>query len=300
MFEGLLITHKVSFLAIIDPLMSPDPDFFSRALGLTFVGNNVNGKIWIFAHQDSSFEIEDDTDQVLHGKFIAGWMPRPIYISVIYGKCSTEGRYPLWNKLRNLADPMEGVPWLVGGDFNTILHTSERAGSDTNRQREMVDLAETIEDCRLIDPGFDGQRYTWAKNNLFERLDRMLVGESWASTFASTRVTHLPRICSDHGPLLMRCNLTDEPRGGGNPFRFQNMWIRHPAFHQLVRDSWSQSTGASGILRLGIKIKRIKLILKKWNKDTFGNMFSNLQRMEENIANAQADYEDDPSGNNRT
>ncbi|XP_047979355.1 uncharacterized protein LOC125221276 [Salvia hispanica] len=191
----------------------------------------MNGKIWIFAHQDSMFEIEDNLEPLMHGKLTVGWLPRPFYLSVVYGKCSREGRFPLWDKLRSIAEIMDGVPWLVGGDFNTILHTSDREGSDSNRQREMIDFAEAIEDCRLIDPGFDGQRFTWAKNNLFERLDCMLVGEAWSTTFADVRVTHLPRICSDHGSLLMCCTQTAEPRRGGSPFRFQNMWTRHQGFH---------------------------------------------------------------------
>lgn len=120
----------------------------------------------------------------------------------------------------------------------------------------------------MIDPGFDGPRYTWEKNNLFERLDRMLVNEAWTTTFATTRVTHLPRICSDHGPLLMRCSLTDEPRRGGSPFRFQNMWTRHQGFQHLVRESWSQETGATGLLSLEIKLKRLKATLKIWNRNT--------------------------------
>ncbi|XP_047949108.1 uncharacterized protein LOC125194937 [Salvia hispanica] len=194
---------------------------------------------------------------------------------------------------------MEGVPWLVGGDFNTILHPSEREGSETNRQREMIDLAETIEDCRLTDPGFDGPRFTWAKNNLFERLDRMLVGETWSTYFAISRVTHLPRICSDRGPILMRCKLSDEPRRWGSHFRFQNMWIRHQGFQQLVRESWSEETEASGLLQLVTKLKRLKAVLKRWNRESFGKLFSNLQRGEEGIAEAQAKFEEDPSGYNR-
>ena len=260
----------------LNPLTAPDPDFYSRALGLTFRGSNVNGKIWTFTRHGSMFEIEIDTEQVMHGRLSVSWISQPLFISVVYEKCTREGRYPLWNKLRELAEPMENNPWLVGGDFNTILHPSKREGSNTNRQREMLDLAETIEDCRLIDSGTDGSRFTWAKNNLFERLDRMLVNETWATTFATTRVTNLPRICSDHGPLLSRCSLAADSRSGGNPFRFQNMWIRHRDFQQVVRNSWNQGVNAEGLLRLQIKLKRLKADLKKWNKETFGNLFSNL------------------------
>ncbi|XP_042029592.1 uncharacterized protein LOC121776480 [Salvia splendens] len=141
----------------------------------------------------------------------------------------------------------------MGGDFNTILSHADRVGSDTNRQGEMIDFAKTIEDCRLLDPGYDGAEYTWAKNWLFERLDKMFVSEAWTKIFEASRVTNLPRVTSDHGPILARCKMT-RPNTGGSGFRFQNMWIRHESFMEIVQDCWEQPTGAAGLLNLQIKL----------------------------------------------
>ncbi|XP_042007785.1 uncharacterized protein LOC121756308 [Salvia splendens] len=178
---------------------------------------------------------------------------------------------------------MEGAPWMIGGDFNTILHLQDRVGSDTNRQAKMVDFAESIEDCRILDPGFDGSEFTWAKNGLFERLDRIPVNERWAQSLETTRVTNLPRIASDHGPVLVRCKVTSN-NIGGRPFRFQNMWIRHEGFEDLVRGDWIQPTESEGLLNFQIKLARLKRILKVWNKETFGNIHNNLRDMEAKIA----------------
>lgn len=117
--------------------------------------------------------------------------------------------------MENISHTFDGAPRIIGGDFNTILSPKDRAGSDTNRQAEMVDFAEAIEDCRLLGPGFDGSEYTWAKNGLFERLDRVLVNEMWTRTFEATRVTNLPRVSSGHGRFLFVVNLgTTRPQGG--------------------------------------------------------------------------------------
>ncbi|XP_042059530.1 uncharacterized protein LOC121804043 [Salvia splendens] len=89
--------------------------------------------------------------------------------------------------MREISTRTEGTPWLIGGDFNTILAHEDKVGSETNRQAEMIDFAEAIEDCRLLDPGFDGAEFTWAKNGLFERLDRMFVSEAWTNAFEATR-----------------------------------------------------------------------------------------------------------------
>ncbi|XP_042059507.1 uncharacterized protein LOC121804020 [Salvia splendens] len=171
----------------MEPLTNPNPDRYSKALGLTFKGSNTSGKIWIFAEDRATFDLEEDLDQVLHGRLTSHRMANHISISAVYAKCNRLERHPLWDKMREISTRTEGTPWLIGGDFNTILAHEDRVGSETNRQAEMIDFAEAIEDCRLLDPGFDGAEFTWAKNGLFERLDRMFVSEAWTNAFEATR-----------------------------------------------------------------------------------------------------------------
>lgn len=216
-----------------------------------------------------------DSEQILHGRLLSPRLPCQANISAIYAKCSRSERYPLWDSLRERANLLDGLPWMIGGDFNTILLSRERSGSNTNRQAEMIDFAETIEDCRLLDPGYDGADFTWAKNGLFERLDRVLITEAWSRAFENIRVTNLPRISSDHGPIIVRNRL----RSTGNrcrAFRFQNMWVRHKDFMELIRNNWSNPADASGLLGLQIKLSRIRKILKLWNREEFDNIHLNL------------------------
>ncbi|KAL6517280.1 hypothetical protein OROMI_032981 [Orobanche minor] len=65
------------------------------------------------------------------------------------------GRYALWDPLREIAEEVEGLPWLVSGDFNIFLHSHEREGSSTDRSPETLDFAHTIADCELIDAGMN-------------------------------------------------------------------------------------------------------------------------------------------------
>ena len=83
----------------------------------------------------------------------------------------------MWIKLRELAAKMDGLSWLVGGDFNIFVSEEERQGSKRRRTREMMEFAEAISDCQLLDTGADGPKFTWARGDTFERLDRVLLGE---------------------------------------------------------------------------------------------------------------------------
>ncbi|XP_042006112.1 uncharacterized protein LOC121754887 [Salvia splendens] len=297
-FKNMIDMYSVLFAAVLEPQTEPHPSFFSRRFGLQFRCSNTNGKIWIFSHRDWQVDVIDDSEQVLHVRVTAAIFPTPIFLSVVYAKCSREGRYDLWNKLRDISLATDGAPWLVGGDFNIFLLEEERRGSTTDRHGEMMDFADAVADCQLLDPGFDGPPFTWTRSGLWERLDRVLLGEHWTTVFAATRVTHLPRISSDHAPLLVRCQLTTQiPRPS---FRFQNMWVRHHTFRDEITRVWAAETGFFGMLNLQFKLSRVKNFLKGWNREVFGNIFERLREAEEAVTVAQAAYDGDPTGAHRS
>lgn len=65
----------------------------------------------------------------------------------------------------------------MGGDFNIFVSDEERQGSTLNRAGEMMDFADVINDCQLLDLGADGAKFTWSRWDTFERLDRALIAE---------------------------------------------------------------------------------------------------------------------------
>ena len=289
----LIKAHRISIMAIIEPLIKPNPDLFSRMFGLQFKGVNDNGQIWLFAENGLVTDDWDSSEQVLHARISSNLFPVPFHISVVYGKCWREGRIPLWDKLRDLATKMEGLPWLVGGDFNIFLSEEERQGSNKNRSREMADFANAISDCQLLDLEADGARFTWARGSIFERLDRALIGEGWPDLFAATRVTNLPRVMSDHGPLLIQCQTPGPPIRPS--FRFQNMWVRHHTFLEEVQKCWSEPMGEKGMLNLQLKLGRAKKCLKWWNKNVFGNVFEKVKQADMEAQEALKKFEQDQS-----
>lgn len=107
---------------------------------------------------------------------------------------------------------------------------------------------------------------------------------------------HLSRTLSDHAQLLVtyKDSLLREPR----PFRYQHMWASHPTFKQMVKTCWDQPLYATPLCALVGKLKRLKQELKKWNKEVFGNLFSNISAAEENVLVALQAFDEDPSPSN--
>ncbi|PKU73811.1 integrator complex subunit 11 [Dendrobium catenatum] len=100
----------------------------------------------------------------------------------------------------------------------------------------MEDFNGMIMDCNLFDIGFTGNNFTWNRGHLWQRLDRALFNDACIHYFESTNVEHLSRTLSNHAPLLIKINC--KAYGSSSQFRFQNMWILHDSFLDVVKTNW--------------------------------------------------------------
>ncbi|CAA0821868.1 Unknown protein, partial [Striga hermonthica] len=132
--RSLIRDHRLDFVGFIEPMIrTPDFDYYSRRLGFQSGVGNTSHKIFFFHSRDYTCRVLRDTDQVLHIELSASHLPEPIFHTLVYAKCNRVGRYDLWDTLREIAESMEGLPWMVSGDFNMFLHPDERVGGPTDR-----------------------------------------------------------------------------------------------------------------------------------------------------------------------
>lgn len=101
----------------------------------------------------------------------------------------------------------EDLPWIVMGEFNTILITDEKIGG----RPEVGDAAEDLRDFilrnKLIDFDLQGMKYTWSnpragKDLRMSRLDRVLGSPLRLEKWPNFSLKTLPKIASYHSPLL--------------------------------------------------------------------------------------------------
>lgn len=93
-----------------------------------------------------------------------------------------------------------------------------------------------------------GGKYTWTNNQahpMLEKLDRILMSESWEDLFPLVSVRKLVQEISDHNPLLLSSG--EEGREAPKPreFRFDLSWIKDDRFLPIVSKIWSRKVAST-------------------------------------------------------
>lgn len=107
----------------------------------------------------------------------------------MYGEPCWENKYLTWQRMRNLA-VTSNLPWLMMGDLNDIAYSFEKEGRRARPDWYMKAFQEAIDDCNLVDCGYIGDKFTWHRGMIRERLDRALAMESWQDMFLDATVHH--------------------------------------------------------------------------------------------------------------
>jgi hypothetical protein len=102
-------------------------------------------------------------------------------------------------------------------------------------------------------------------NPLLEKLDRFFTSASWTLSYPSSLVYSIVKTIFDHLPCLIAFD-TKIPRA--NIFRFENYWLQHSDFLQIVQNAWNipvnQSNSAK---RVNAKLKILRRAIRLWSKN---------------------------------
>ncbi|XP_028551169.1 uncharacterized protein LOC114579732 [Dendrobium catenatum] len=121
----------------------------------------------------------------------------------------------------------------------------------------------------LHELGFVGPRLTWSNkkkgaDQIMERLDRMLENSISVNYNQHLVVKHLPRIASDHCPMLLK--ISDYSSKGLKSFKFEDVWASYPASYAVVKNAWKRMDSGTAAEILNYKLKRSIKALFFWSK----------------------------------
>ncbi|KAI0486590.1 hypothetical protein KFK09_029338 [Dendrobium nobile] len=225
-------------------------------------GNIVGMDRWKIAFSPSSFKGELDIP--LMGR----WR-----ITTIYGRKDVYKIRELWNGLEPHIST-DG-PMVIGGDFNCLLSKEDKKeGRRFLFSMGPKDKRSFMTTNDLHELGYVGPMFTWSNNKkrmdrIMERLDRMIVNSNAININQHLVVKHLPRIASDHCPILL--NLFDQLQKKSS-IKFEDIWVSYQTSYAVVEKAWKKKDTDSVNNILNYKLKRTFKSLFFWRKAKLKNL----------------------------
>lgn len=93
------------------------------------------------------------------------------------------------------------------------------------------------------------------------KLDQFLISTEWDHTFPLTKSVAVPRIISNHSPILLS-TMDKRPH---HMFRFEEVWLSQEDFCSLVPVWWEETPcKGSSALTLAAKLRHCQKKIQKW------------------------------------
>lgn len=179
------------------------------------------------------------------GHFIDGESDQHCHFSCIYGFPEECNKKKTWKLIEELGSST-GNKWVCFGDLNDIISSNEKMGGNTRNPSQLMLGRNTLDNCSLIDLGFEGHPFTWTNKRELEeniqcRLDRAVATEEFISRFSPIRVLHLPRYGSDHAPILidLESDFMNAHKKRTRLFRFEEAWTKEANSEDTIRNVWN-------------------------------------------------------------
>lgn len=173
----------------------------------------------------------------------------------------------LWDDLKNLVVGVSD-PWVVLGDFNSLLSTADRLGGLPVTAAECADFQAALDVTQLQELQYCGWEYSWCNkqhaNLIYTKIDRVFGNLAWFQHYGTDIVEVLNPQSSDHSPLLLSCGSRryKEQRR----FKFLNCVVEHPEYLSAVRRAWDTEVRGVKMFQVWVKMKQVRENLRGLHK----------------------------------
>ncbi|KAL0288694.1 UNVERIFIED_CONTAM: hypothetical protein Sradi_7092900 [Sesamum radiatum] len=235
-------------------------------------------RIWItWDNSEVNVDILATHDQFIHCRVHLLRSRTCSLVTFAYGVNDVYPRQLLWTHLVDLLDGVGDEPWIVLGDFNTVLDTREICGGTNTSHTAIDDFAEFIMNSGLVTLPSRGAIFTWhncsdGPRSLWKKLDRMLVNDSWLQQWPNTACFNATPRTSDHSPIVLHSAVTHKD---GRCFLYDNHLAKALGFIELVRSVWDHQIVGTPMYSITRKLKALKPLFRAKRKEK-GDLTANV------------------------
>lgn len=283
-FCDWLLSHQPLFGSVLEThIKDPNLNFLMDKLcrGWNYTSNHLedaDGRIMIIWKDTVHVRIFHKSSQSVTCEVKIPGADQFIY-SAVYAANESADRTDLWVELLNLSQTysLDAAPWIIGGDFNQIVHPAEHSSAEVNSlTSDMVEFKDCLTQLGLYDLRYQGPLFTWSNHQpegpITKKLDRLLINSLVLNLFPNASVFFHPPLISDHTPCILDLAFKI-PSAGNRPFKFYNYLSKHPDFLLVVQNAWAQAESlVRNLTGLCYKQKQIKGDLKTLNRENFSQI----------------------------
>lgn len=119
------------------------------------------GDLAVWWNDDLKLDFVLTSRNKIHARAASDVEEVPQFISLVYGPPKEEERRHVWDRMKRIADLIQGS-WICVRDFNDILRQEEKLGGNPKAIRKIMRFQLMLNDCSFMDLEFKGSTYTWA------------------------------------------------------------------------------------------------------------------------------------------
>lgn len=253
---------------------------------------SAGGLAIIWNPEEIQFENWISLPRILSGTFKVIGSSEWVVLSGVYGPHSLIEQKGFLQNLKAMRRLIPEKPWIIGGDFNMITTLEEKSGGLRRIYSNMEAFRDMISEQRMVDIQTINGNHTWnnrrgGTNQIASRLDRFLISEKIMMKYVFIEATILPVVGSDHWLIKLEIDLKQSPKR--RLFMFEAFWLRDQMFLPKIEEWWTKSrqSGRSKMQAFQLKLKELRGKIKKWNKEEFGDIFKEQQRLEHKMSELQ-------------
>ncbi|KAJ9557121.1 hypothetical protein OSB04_011735 [Centaurea solstitialis] len=280
--KSFLRLHSISLFAILESHLSSQSlasvvsNVFGRWSWVSNQNVSLHGTRIILAWDSAYMDVMvlESHAQFLHCEIRLRGDVQSWYCSVVYGANNSVLRRDLWSGLRKFRALLGYKPWMLMGDFNSMLFPHDALGGVSRRNADMVEFFECVEDIEVFDVSYTGIQHTWCQKpkdetGLRRKLDRILANVEFTDRFDDARARFHPRGISDHSPGVLTFKGGKRRRMFG--FKFENFLVDHPLFFPTVQQAWEVHVEGTFMYRITTRLKSLKEPFRKLRR-SYGNL----------------------------
>lgn len=245
-----------------------------------------NGRIWVLWDKDKvNVQLIGSSYQYLHCMVMSTDNTLCCTVTVVYALNHLNERKKLGDDICTLASGITG-PWCILGDFNNVLHVTDRIGGNPIQAYEYADLESMMTTSGLSELPMTGHEYTRCNKHtqgvIYSKIDRALGNMDWFQVYQGAQVEVLDPGVSDYCPLYLNFQQPVDARRQ-SMFKFMNCAADTPQFLDLVRCEWDMPMDGRPGYIVWRKLKRMQSVMR--------GLMKGFNQFDQRIAQARADLE---------